>query len=146
MKKTPWGIHPRNKCTKTPQIFTQGPSVQNFSQIQPFLRSPGCPKAFQPKLAYFGWKNWSPGPKNQNFWKMKKKKNTPRYSKMVRFGWNLAQLFLGWISGGVFFIFQKFWSLGPGDEFFAKTRLKLWGSLEASKMVRFDWNFPGRDF
>ena len=30
-------------------------------------------------------------------------------SKMVRFGWNLAHLFLGWISGGVFFFsFQKF--------------------------------------
>ena len=39
-------------------------------------------------------------------------------SKIIGFGWNLAHLFLGWISGGVFFIFQKFWFLGPGDEFF----------------------------
>ena len=42
---------------------------------------------------------------------------------------------------GCFFHFQKFWFLGPGDEFFLKTRLKLWGSLDTSKIVRFGWNF-----
>ena len=31
---------------KSPQIFTQGTSVQNFSQIQPFLNSLGCPIVF----------------------------------------------------------------------------------------------------
>ena len=46
--------------------------------------------------------------------------------------WDLAEIF-GWIPGGVFFIFQKFWYLGLGDKFSAKTRLKLWGSLETSK-------------
>ena len=34
------------KWKKHPQIFTQGTSVSNFSQIQPFLGSPGCPKVF----------------------------------------------------------------------------------------------------
>ena len=55
-------------------------------------------------------------------------------SKMVQFGWNFAHLFLGWISGGVFFIFQKFWFLGPGDEFFAKTRLKLRAAWRLQKL------------
>ena len=31
---------------KTPQVFTQGRSVQNFSQIERFLKSPACPKVF----------------------------------------------------------------------------------------------------
>ena len=41
---------------------------------------------------------------------------------------------------GLFFIFWKFWFLGSGDEFFAKMRLKLWSSLETSKIVVFGWN------
>ena len=31
---------------KHPQIFTQATSVPNFSQIEPFLKPPGCPKLF----------------------------------------------------------------------------------------------------
>ena len=33
-------------CAQQPdtQVYTQGPSVQRFSQIEPFLKSPGCPK------------------------------------------------------------------------------------------------------
>ena len=31
------------KWKKSPQIFTQGTSVPNFSQIEPFLKPPGCP-------------------------------------------------------------------------------------------------------
>ena len=30
-----------SKMKKIPQVFTQGTSVQNFSQIPPFLKSPG---------------------------------------------------------------------------------------------------------
>ena len=30
------------KNEKDTQIFTQGTSVQNFSQIRPFLKFPGC--------------------------------------------------------------------------------------------------------
>ena len=37
------------KWKKQPQIFTQGTSVQDFSQIRPFLKSPGCPKVFWDK-------------------------------------------------------------------------------------------------
>ena len=48
-------------------------------------------------------------------------------SKMVRFGWNLAHLFLGRISGGVFFIFQKFWFLGPGRRVFRQNEAKTLG-------------------
>ena len=46
-----------------------------------------------------------------------------------------------WIFGDdFFFFFFKFSFFGPGDKFLSKTRLKLWGSLETSKMVRFGWN------
>jgi len=32
---------------KDPQVFIQGTSVPNFSHIQPFLGSVGCPKVFR---------------------------------------------------------------------------------------------------
>ena len=32
---------------KHPQIFTQATSVQNFSQIEPFLKPPACPKVLR---------------------------------------------------------------------------------------------------
>ena len=57
---------------KHPQIFTQGTSVQNFSQIRPFLKSPGCPKV----LASFWRKTRPQAPKIKI---LKKWKNTPRY-------------------------------------------------------------------
>ena len=47
-------------------------------------------------------------------------------SKMVGFCWNFAHLILGWISEWAVITFWKFWFLGPGDEFFAKTRLPAW--------------------
>ena len=55
MKKTPQDIHPRNKCAKfqlNRTIFEASRLLLSFSLV----------------LA----KNLSPGPKNQNFWKMKK--------------------------------------------------------------------------
>ena len=63
-------------------------------------------------------------------------------TKMVGFGWSFAHLFLGWISGDIFFIFLNFdfWGLGWGWVF-AKTRLNLCRSLETSNIVRFGWNF-----
>ena len=60
-EKTPLDIHPRNKCIK----FQQNPTIFEVSRL---------PQSFSLVLA----KNSSPGPKNQNFQKMKK--NTPRYS------------------------------------------------------------------
>ena len=35
------------KGKKHPQVFTQGASVPNFSQIRPFLSSPGCLENFR---------------------------------------------------------------------------------------------------
>ena len=65
-------------------------------------------------------------------------------SKIVGFGWNLAHLFLGWISGGVFFIFQKFGFLGPGDEFFTTATIGPQNSwkdteVEPSALRTFDY-------
>ena len=53
---------------KKTQIFTEGTSVPNFSQIRPFLEVSRLPQSFSLVLA----KNSSPGPKNQNFQKIKK--------------------------------------------------------------------------
>ena len=66
-------------------------------------------------------------------------------SKIVEFGWNLAHLFLGWISGGVFFIFQKFWFLRPGDEFFTTATIgppNSWKDteVEPSALRTFDYS------
>ena len=43
---TPIKIKIFKKWKKHPQVFTQGRSVQNFSQIRPFLKSPGCSNVF----------------------------------------------------------------------------------------------------
>ena len=61
--------------------------------------------------------------------------------KMVRFGWNFAQLFLEWIPGVFFSSFENFDLWGLGMSFCTKTRLKLWSSLEFQKKVRFNWHF-----
>jgi len=57
--------------------------------------------------------------------------------KMIRFGWNLVHLFLGWISGGFFFYFLKIFIFGPWGPNWPEN---LWGSLERPKMVGFGWN------
>ena len=62
-------------------------------------------------------------------------------SKMIRFGWNFAHFFLGWIPGDFFHFFKTFDFWGFRTSFFSKMRLKLWGSLETFKMVGFGWNF-----
>ena len=43
----------QNYWKKYPQIFTQERSVQNFSQIRPFFKSPGCPKVFRQTFSDF---------------------------------------------------------------------------------------------
>ena len=46
-------------------------------------------------------------------------------------------MFLGWIPGGVFFIFWKISFLGPTGPVGPKRARKLWGSLETSKGIGF---------
>ena len=58
------------KWKTQPKVFTQWASVQNFSQIGPFLKSPGCQPCFGEKLV--------PRPQKSKF--SKNEKNTPRYS------------------------------------------------------------------
>jgi len=36
----------KERKKKQPQVFTQGTSVSNFSQMQPFLSYVGCSKVF----------------------------------------------------------------------------------------------------
>ena len=66
---TPLKIKILKNEKKHPQGFTQGASVQNFSKIEPFLKSPACPKVFRLVL---GLKLVTTPLKNQNFEKMKK--------------------------------------------------------------------------
>ena len=51
---------------KTAQIFTQGTSVQNFSQIRPFLKSPGCPKVFGTDRQIFSGSSSTEAEKNKS--------------------------------------------------------------------------------
>ena len=53
---------------KTLQVFIQGTSVPNFSQIRPFLKSPGCTNV----LASFWLKTRPQDPKIKIFEKNKK--------------------------------------------------------------------------
>ena len=53
----------KNEDKKQPQVFTQGTSVPNFSQIRPFLKSPDCPKV----LASFWRKTRPQAPKIKIF-------------------------------------------------------------------------------
>ena len=115
------------KTLGQPGDFKNGRILLKFGTLVPWVNIWGCFFHFLKIMIFGAWGRVF----HQN------EAGSLETVKMVGFGWNLVQLFLGWISRGIFFNFWKFWFLGPGDEFFTKTRLIVWGRLEISKMFCF---------
>ena len=135
---TPLKIKILKKWKKHPQGFTQGTSVQNFSQIGPFLKSPACPKVLR-----------------KTYKQIHRYIRIHRHTRIHRHSQILAQLKLR-IVKSLNFISEPFWGIGKVQK--CTTSLQHctislgpyqlgWTAMEPLKIFQFQspqfhfWNF-----